>query len=56
MFKKEDPDPALYYKQSEAGNGTHSSNSKYRIDANALYSLSLSVLLQYQNKEGEKVS
>ena len=43
MFKKEDPDPALYYKQSEAGNGTHSSNSKYRIDANALYSVSLSV-------------
>ena len=55
MFKKEDPDPALYYKWSEAGNGTHSSNSKYRIDANALYSISLSVCY-YQNKEGEKDS
>ena len=55
MFKKEDPDPALYYKQSEAGNGTHSSNSKYRIDANALYSVSLCVT-PAPKQGGEKVS
>ena len=55
MFKKEDPDPALYYKWSEAGNGTHSSNSKYRIDANALYSISLCVLLSTKTRRGKSL-